>query len=449
LREAQGLIRKSPRVLQVLYHSGISPKQRPIVVIINFLRPTEFRFSSGTTPTLFFSDAGNSSKLTEDFADGSSESTTMAKNSSLRNSSFLDNNSTGFPSPNDTGEDDGLNGEIHQYFDPAADIPAIVQALLILTVNGLVLLLMAKKKYLRSITNLLLCSLATSDLLTGLVAVPMFITCNIIRQSAVCLAEEEMSRFISVSIVCHLMAVTTDRYLAIIHPLHYSSLVTKSRCILVIVLIWLLSAVASLVQLTWLVPVSQDPHDPDFSADFMKKEFIYDIIFLTLFFFLPVAFMFYTYVRITFAIARQSRNIRLQNISVPHSGRIRGRHEWKAVGIFAAMMLVYIICWLPYAGLRRFDLNKLPITLIYVILYLRYLASLLNPCMYIFGKQDFRKAIFENIPVRPLALELSFTSTSKSAILKATLATPGGKVRMKSFARVGSRKIRNNCRTVA
>lgn len=107
--------------------------------------------------------------------------------------------------------DDGFNGEMYQYFDPAADIPAIVLAVLILIVNGLVLLLMAKKKNLRSITNLLLCSLATSDLLTGLVAVPMFITCNIIRQSEVCLTEEELSRFISASIVCHLMAVTTDR----------------------------------------------------------------------------------------------------------------------------------------------------------------------------------------------------------------------------------------------
>ena len=107
--------------------------------------------------------------------------------------------------------DDGFNGEMYQFFDPAADIPSIILALLILIVNGLVLLLMAKKKCLRSITNLLLCSLATSDLLTGLVAVPMFITCNIIRQSAVCVAEEEISRFISASIVCHLMAVTSDR----------------------------------------------------------------------------------------------------------------------------------------------------------------------------------------------------------------------------------------------
>ena len=97
------------------------------------------------------------------------------------------------------------------YFYPAVDVPAIILAVLILIVNGLVLFLMAKKKYLRSITNLLLCSLAVADLLTGLVAIPLFISCNIIRQSAICLTEEQLARLISASIVSHLVSVVTDR----------------------------------------------------------------------------------------------------------------------------------------------------------------------------------------------------------------------------------------------
>ena len=96
-------------------------------------------------------------------------------------------------------------------FDPKADVLPIFLAVLIVFVNGLVLVLMARKKYLRSITNLLLCSLAVSDLLTGLVSVPLFITCNIVRQSVICIIQDQMSRFISSSIVCHLLSVTTDR----------------------------------------------------------------------------------------------------------------------------------------------------------------------------------------------------------------------------------------------
>ena len=107
--------------------------------------------------------------------------------------------------------DDEYDEINYGYFYPPADVPAIVLAVLIVTVNSLVLVLMAKKKYLRSITNLLLCSLALSDLFTGLVSVPLFISCNIIRQSAICITEEQLSRFISASIVSHLMSVVIDR----------------------------------------------------------------------------------------------------------------------------------------------------------------------------------------------------------------------------------------------
>ena len=98
------------------------------------------------------------------------------------------------------------------FFDPKADVVPLVLALLIVFINTFVVVLIFRKKYLRTNTNLLLWSLAMSDLLTGVVSVPLFITCNIIRQSAICIMEEQMSRFISASIVCHLMSVTIDRY---------------------------------------------------------------------------------------------------------------------------------------------------------------------------------------------------------------------------------------------
>lgn len=117
--------------------------------------------------------------------------------------------------------------DIQGFFDPKADVVPLVLAVLIISINSVVLVLMSRKRHLRSNTNLLLGSLALSDLLTGLVSVPLFSTCNIVRQSAICVSEEQMSRFISASIVCHLMSVTVDRYLAILHPLRYASLVTR------------------------------------------------------------------------------------------------------------------------------------------------------------------------------------------------------------------------------
>ena len=96
-------------------------------------------------------------------------------------------------------------------FSAKEDIPPITLGLLIIFANGLVLVLVARKKHLRTITNLLLCSLVFSDLLTGLVSIPLYMTCNILRQSAVCISDDLMLRFTSVSIVCHLVAVSSDR----------------------------------------------------------------------------------------------------------------------------------------------------------------------------------------------------------------------------------------------
>ena len=96
-------------------------------------------------------------------------------------------------------------------FSATVDVPPITLGLLILLANGLVLILVARKRQLRTITNLLLCSLALSDLLTGLISIPLFMTCNILRQSALCIAEDQVLRFTSVSIVCHLVAVSVDR----------------------------------------------------------------------------------------------------------------------------------------------------------------------------------------------------------------------------------------------
>ena len=199
--------------------------------------------------------------------------------------------------------------------------------------------------------------------------------------------------------------------------MRYTSLVTRPRCVLVILFIWLTSAITASVQFTWLDPVHHDPHE-ELSRAALKAELIYDIFFLSFFFLLPFALMCFTYGRTIFEIVRQSRNIQRQNLPSSHNARNRNRHERKAIAIFVAMLLVYIICWLPYFGLRRFDLSELPIPLIYIAIWLKYLASLLNPCMYIFGKYDYRKALWELL--RPAKTEHNFTST-KSTVLRATL----------------------------
>ena len=96
-------------------------------------------------------------------------------------------------------------------FSAKEDVLPIILGVLIVLVNGLVLILVLKKKHLRTITNLLLCSLALSDLLTGLASIPLFMTCSILHQSGLCISADQMLRFTSVSTVCHLLVISVDR----------------------------------------------------------------------------------------------------------------------------------------------------------------------------------------------------------------------------------------------
>ena len=190
---------------------------------------------------------------------------------------------------------------------------------------------------------------------------------------------------------------------------------------MVITCIWLLSTFIASVQFAWLDPFRHDVNE-DLTDDVRKAEITYDIIFLILFFFLPFVFMTIAYTYITVEIIRQSRHIRKYCIPGSEQRNSGARHERKAVPMFAAMLLVYVICWLPYFALRRIDISKLPIPLIYVIVWLRFVASLFNPCVYIIVKQDFRRVIFRR--VAKLGQKTNLTSLTKPTfLLRKTLAT--------------------------
>jgi len=116
-------------------------------------------------------------------------------------------------------------------FSAQADIVGILLALLIVVFNTLVFILIAKKRSLRTTTNYFLIGLAASDLLTGLTSLPVAITCNIYQENWVCFSTIYIWMFTSFLTLSHILAVTADRFIAIMFSLRYTQIVTKRRCI--------------------------------------------------------------------------------------------------------------------------------------------------------------------------------------------------------------------------
>lgn len=118
----------------------------------------------------------------------------------------------------------------------------MVLCVAIICVNTLVLVLYSKRRQLRTKTNTLLASLATSDLLMGLCGVPLFIACNAFLDGDVCIAQGVVFRFIAVSTMFHILAITGERYICVLHPMQYINIVTGKRILRVIACIWAIIA---------------------------------------------------------------------------------------------------------------------------------------------------------------------------------------------------------------
>lgn len=182
------------------------------------------------------------------------------------------------------------------------------------------------------------------------------------------------------------------RYLAIIHSLRYKSIVTLPRYVSVILFIWILSAATALVQLSWMDPAHHDVYQVP-SPDVIRSENIYDITCLLLFFFAPLLCMAFVYAKIFAEVSRQINLVQKQSTPGWEEAKEMKNTEKKVVTIFAVMLLVYTVGWLPYFILRLNRLEELPPLVIYISIWLRFLTSFLNPCLYVFGKRDFRTAL--------------------------------------------------------
>ena len=301
------------------------------------------------------------------------------------------NDSFSHPVDNETGEDIYAG-----VFDPLYHIPPLMAALLVIGLNTWVIVLVKTHANLQTNMNLLLCSLALSDLLTGLLSIPLHVSCDVIRETPICVASQLTLRFTSVSTVSHLLAITIDRYIGIKYSLRYNAMVTKKRVLITSVFIWCSSIFASLIQLAFINYAREDIDEEN--DDVIKHEIRYDVTSLVLYVALPFMIMSTVYVHIFLVILRQYRHIKRYNSPGWLETKRRTHHEWKAVVIFSMMLIMFLACWLPFFTVRLQynlgnDFYELSYTVVYIFIYLRFFTSVFNPLVHILGKRDFRQAI--------------------------------------------------------
>ena len=107
--------------------------------------------------------------------------------------------------------------------------------------NALVLAAMKRTPSIRSTSINMLCNLAVSDLLVGLIVQPIYVVKELKRRTLLNELAPKIGYFACAASLCTITAITVDRFLALHYHMRYVTLVTKSRVKNALVIIWLLS----------------------------------------------------------------------------------------------------------------------------------------------------------------------------------------------------------------
>ncbi|XP_070688382.1 trace amine-associated receptor 13c-like [Pempheris klunzingeri] len=275
-------------------------------------------------------------------------------------------------------------------------ISTLLYCITLLTVllNLLVVISISHFRQLHTPTNLILLSLAVSDLLVGLVVMPVTM---IVQQSCgfqgtiTCAFSYLVSFTLTSASVGNMVLISVDRYVAICDPLRYSSMITPSRVRICLCLCWLCSVIYSLIIL------KDHLSQIDFSNSCHQQcvliiNYISGAVDLLLTFFGPVTVIIVLYVRVFVVAVSQARAMRSQISSVKSNTVTVKKSEMRAARTLGIILLVFLLCLFPYFGPSIVGQDTL-IEGVSAQVWLFYCNSTFNPVIYAFFYPWFRKSI--------------------------------------------------------
>ena len=252
--------------------------------------------------------------------------------------------------------------------------------------NGFTIFLVCSRRNLRTKTNAFIVSLAVADFCVALSVIPSLLACDITNT---CHWPDYWFSWVNIirllfshSSVVNLCGLVLDRFIAIVYPLKYITLMTRRRITQAIFFSWALSVSYNALKDTVCLVL--------FKNDTSKCPFIWPTIISE---FLPCVVLILCFVSMIFHVCRHDQSARTlaKQLRFNHQVSFKTHHEKSVLIMMGLVIGVFLVCYGMYLRCSFLILSSSPCNdENYKITFL-VLNSAINPLAYAFFKRDIKK----------------------------------------------------------
>ncbi|ELW62625.1 pyroglutamylated RF-amide peptide receptor [Tupaia chinensis] len=279
--------------------------------------------------------------------------------------------------------------------------------------NALVVYVVTRRKAMRTVTNIFICSLALSDLLITFFCMPVTVLQNIsdtwLGGAFVC----KMVPFVqSTAIVTEILTMTciaVERHQGLVHPFKMKWQYTNRRAFAMLGVVWLVAVIVGSPM--WQVQRLEMKYDllyekehacclEGWSSPMNQK--IYTTCILVVLFLLPLLLMLILYSKIGYELWVKKRVGDGSVLRTTHGKEISkiARKKKRAVMMMMIVVALFAVCWAPFHVIHMMieygnfekEYDDVTIKMMYAIVQIiGFSNSICNPIVYAFMNENFKK----------------------------------------------------------
>ena len=285
--------------------------------------------------------------------------------------------------------------DLRKQVDFALFIACVALSPVTIVGNLMVHISMYKFRSLRTVTNMFIGSLAVADFLLGFVCLPIyalfFIDSTFGRYKYLCLWKYSAVLVSMTGSLYSLVAISVDRYIAILHPLKYPIIMTRKKAKIIISGIWIYHLIIIVIPSAgWN---NYDKYNGTVCNFFKILPLPYTILTAPVSIFSSLFISMYLYRQI-FNVA--SHQLKKRKHRVQSKANLQLQKDMRSVRAMGIILFFFYIFWAPSMFIIPLKYLDIPADISEIIknfgMIIAMSNSAVNPFMYCWLRKDFRRA---------------------------------------------------------